>query len=155
MEGDHPWTSGIYKTVDAGKSWKLLPAISGKAVWSLALWPMKPDVIAAGTEDGVYQSLDAGANWTLISAPGNPEFRPVVSLAFDPANRAEWAEGLRIPTFAECAARGETPEVLFWVGCMGSFDARSKKVTVSFARMASESTSLSRMIISQILEFEA
>jgi hypothetical protein len=87
MEGDHPWTSGLYKTVDGGKSWKLLPAIGGKAVWSLALWPMKPDVIAAGTEDGVYQSLDAGANWTLISAPDNPEFRPVVSLAFDPANR--------------------------------------------------------------------
>ena len=87
MEGDHPWTSGVYKTVDAGKSWKLLPAISGKAVWSLALWPGKADVIAAGTEDGVYQSLDAGANWTLISAEGNPEFRPVVSLAFDPANR--------------------------------------------------------------------
>ena len=87
MEGDHPWTSGVYKTVDGGQSWKLLPGIKGKAVWSLALWPGKPDVIAAGTEDGVYQSLDGGAAWALISAPGNEEFRPVVSLAFDPSNR--------------------------------------------------------------------
>jgi Fe-S oxidoreductase/nitrate reductase gamma subunit len=67
----------------------------------------------------VFQSLErSGSPW-----------------AFDPADRAEWAEGLGIPTFAESAARGETPEVLFWVGCMGSFDARAKKITVSFARI--------------------
>jgi len=87
MEGDHPWTSGVYKTADGGRSWKLLPDTRGKAVWSLALWPGQPDVIAAGTGDGVYRSLDGGSNCTLISAPDNPEFRPVVSLAFDPANR--------------------------------------------------------------------
>jgi photosystem II stability/assembly factor-like uncharacterized protein len=87
MEGDHPWTSGLYKTVDAGQSWKLLPGTRGKAVWSLALWPSKPDVIAAGTADGVYRSLDAGENWAQISSPGNEELRPVVSLAFDPSNR--------------------------------------------------------------------
>ncbi len=87
MEGDHPWTSGVYKTSDGGQSWKLLPGIRGKAVWSLAMWPMKPDVIAAGTEDGVYRSLDGGASWDRISPEDNPEFRPVVSLAFDPSNR--------------------------------------------------------------------
>jgi photosystem II stability/assembly factor-like uncharacterized protein len=87
MEGDHPWTSGVYKTIDGGQSWKLLPGIRGKAVWSLALWPMKPDVVAAGTEDGVYRSLDGGASWDRISPEDNPEFRPVVSLAFDPSNR--------------------------------------------------------------------
>jgi photosystem II stability/assembly factor-like uncharacterized protein len=87
MEGDHPWTSGVYKTTDSGQSWTLLPGIRGKAVWSLALWPLKPDVIAAGTEDGVYRSLDGGASWDRISPEDNPEFRPVVSLAFDPSNR--------------------------------------------------------------------
>jgi photosystem II stability/assembly factor-like uncharacterized protein len=87
MEGDRAWTSGVYKTVDAGQSWKLLPGTRGKAVWSLALSPENQDVIAAGTADGVYRSLDGGENWTQISAPGNEELRPVVSLAFDPANR--------------------------------------------------------------------
>lgn len=86
MEGDHPWTSGLYKTTDAGKTWTLLPGTKGKAIWSLALFPAKPDVIAAGTGDGVYESADAGGSWKLISAPDNPEFRPVVSLAFDPGN---------------------------------------------------------------------
>ena len=55
--------------------------------------------------------------------------------AFQPADRARWAEGLDIPTMAELSARGERAEILFWVGCMGSFDDRAKKVTVAFARI--------------------
>ena len=55
--------------------------------------------------------------------------------AFQPADRAKWAEGMDIPTMAELSARGERPDVLFWVGCMGSFDDRAKKVTVAFARI--------------------
>jgi len=87
MESDHSWMSGVYKTIDAGKSWSLLPATKGKAVWSLALWPANPDVVVAGTADGVYRSSDAGGSWSLISPPGNLELRPVVSLAFDPINQ--------------------------------------------------------------------
>jgi len=34
---------------------------------------------------------------------------------------------------AEYATSGETPEVLFWVGCAGSFDQRAQKVTKAFA----------------------
>ena len=34
---------------------------------------------------------------------------------------------------AEMAAAGETPEVLFWVGCAGSFDQRAQKITKAFA----------------------
>ena len=55
--------------------------------------------------------------------------------AFDAADRARWADGLAIPTMAELAERGERPDVLFWVGCMGSFDDRAKKITVAFARI--------------------
>ena len=39
------------------------------------------------------------------------------------------------PTMAEMAAAGKSPEVLFWVGCAGSFDERYKKVTIAFARI--------------------
>ena len=55
--------------------------------------------------------------------------------AFNPADRAEWTQGLDIPTMAQMQARGETPDILFWVGCMGSFDDRAKKITVAFARI--------------------
>lgn len=36
---------------------------------------------------------------------------------------------------AEMAASGQSPEVLFWVGCMGSFDDRAKKITKAFAKL--------------------
>lgn len=54
---------------------------------------------------------------------------------FNPADRAAWAEGLNIQTMAELMESGRRPEVLFWVGCMGSFDDRSKKITVAFAKI--------------------
>lgn len=42
---------------------------------------------------------------------------------------------MTIPTMAELAAKGESPEVLFWVGCAGSFDDRYKRVTRAFAKL--------------------
>ena len=40
-----------------------------------------------------------------------------------------------VPTLAELTAKGEKPEVLFWVGCAGSFDERAKKITKSFVKI--------------------
>jgi len=40
---------------------------------------------------------------------------------------------MQIKTMAEYAANGEMPEVLFWVGCAGSFDQRAQKITKAFA----------------------
>lgn len=34
---------------------------------------------------------------------------------------------------ADMMASGETPEVLFWVGCAGSFDQRAQKISKAFA----------------------
>jgi Fe-S oxidoreductase len=34
---------------------------------------------------------------------------------------------------AELVAKGETPEILFWVGCSGSYDQRAQKITKAFA----------------------
>ncbi|HEU5148826.1 MAG TPA: (Fe-S)-binding protein [Chryseosolibacter sp.] len=42
---------------------------------------------------------------------------------------------MNVPTMAELAAKGETPEVLFWVGCAGSFDDRAKRVTRAFVQI--------------------
>lgn len=36
---------------------------------------------------------------------------------------------LHIPTVAELLAKGEAPEILFWVGCAGSFDERAQRIT--------------------------
>ncbi len=40
---------------------------------------------------------------------------------------------MHVPSMAELMANNETPEILFWVGCAGSFDQRAQKVTKAFA----------------------
>ena len=39
---------------------------------------------------------------------------------------------MAIKTAAEYFANGKSPEVLFWVGCAGSFDQRAQKITKAF-----------------------
>jgi len=42
---------------------------------------------------------------------------------------------MAIKTIAEYVSTGEQPEILFWVGCAGSFDARAKKVSQAFVKV--------------------
>ena len=42
---------------------------------------------------------------------------------------------MNIPTLKELNEKGIEPEILFWVGCAGSFDDRAKKITKSFVRL--------------------
>jgi len=39
---------------------------------------------------------------------------------------------MHVPTMAEFAAKGESPDILFWVGCAGSYDQRAQKITRAF-----------------------
>ncbi|WP_452224361.1 (Fe-S)-binding protein [Lacinutrix chionoecetis] len=45
------------------------------------------------------------------------------------------SEQIKVPTMAEMMAEGKQPEVLFWVGCAGSFDDRAKKITKAFVKL--------------------
>src|SRR5205807_1035694 len=49
--------------------------------------------------------------------------------------RGRWAEGLGVRTMSEASAAQEPIDVLYWVGCAGSFDDRNRKVAQSFARI--------------------
>jgi Fe-S oxidoreductase len=51
--------------------------------------------------------------------------------AFNPADRGNWAEGLGIKTMSEDPGG----DILFWVGCAGSFDDRYKKVSQALAKL--------------------
>lgn len=44
-------------------------------------------------------------------------------------------ESLKVPTMAELHSQGISPEVLFWVGCAGSFDDRAKKITKALVKI--------------------
>jgi Fe-S oxidoreductase len=62
---------------------------------------------------------------------GNMETNSVPWGGFGQADRANWAEGMNIKT----AAGDASMEVLFWVGCAGSYDERAKKTTKAFAEL--------------------
>ncbi len=51
--------------------------------------------------------------------------------AFSHTTRADWAEGLNIPLMST----KQEVDVLFWVGCAGSYDERYKKVTKAFSKL--------------------
>ena len=56
--------------------------------------------------------------------------------AFSASERADWAEGTDVKTMEETAEEErENLDVLFWVGCAGSYDDRYKKVTKAFAEL--------------------
>lgn len=62
---------------------------------------------------------------------GNMETNSVPWGGFSDADRANWTEGLNVKT----AAEDPEMDVLFWVGCAGSFDDRAKKITRAFAEL--------------------
>ena len=42
---------------------------------------------------------------------------------------------MAVRTIAQMAAEGQSPDILFWVGCAGSFDQRAQKITKAFAEI--------------------
>lgn len=48
------------------------------------------------------------------------------------------SEELNVPTMAEMMAQGKQPEVLFWVGCSGSYDDRAKRITRAFVKLLNQ-----------------
>jgi len=49
------------------------------------------------------------------------------------------SEKLNVPTMADFAAQGKKADILFWVGCAGSFDDRAKKITRAFIKILNHS----------------
>ena len=83
--------------------------------------------------------VDMRRDLVLMESSFPPEVQPVfrnlennfTPWAFAASNRADWAEGMNIPRMAD----GGEVEVLFWVGCAGSYDTRYRKVTQAFSRL--------------------
>ena len=77
---------------------------------------------------------DAQRAMTNIERQGNP-------WGLNRKEREEWRhvrEDVHIPTVKEVSKAGETFEYLFWVGSMGSYDNRSQKIALSFAKLLNE-----------------
>ncbi len=83
--------------------------------------------------------VDMRRNLVLMESSFPAELNPVFKnletnfnpWAFTSQDRANWAEGMGVKTMAE----DPEGEILFWVGCAGSFDARYQKVTKALAKL--------------------
>ena len=45
---------------------------------------------------------------------------------------------LNVPTLSDLKAEGKKADVVFWVGCAGSFDDRAKKITIAFVKILNQ-----------------
>lgn len=89
---------GLYRTTNNGATWELLESpMTGMQIWSVAVDPIDPNVILAGTKPpAIFRSSDAGQSWVKLSAAiaeecpiGPPR---VTNLVIDPRNhRSVWA----------------------------------------------------------------
>ncbi len=60
----------VYISTDGGTGWRRTPSAPPETVFALAVDPLEPDRIYAGTRNGVYLSTDRGAGWErLFSGP--------------------------------------------------------------------------------------
>ena len=67
---------------------------------------------------------EADATFRNMENKGNP-------WGFAPAERMKWAAGLDVPVMAE----KQEADILWWVGCSGSYDERSKKISVAMTKI--------------------
>jgi len=84
--GDVSGYAGVYKSEDSGFHWTRLEPTKGWSVLSIAVHPVKSNVVLAGTASGVFRSDDDGATWQRISPAMHFQIKSIVSLAMDPSN---------------------------------------------------------------------
>jgi photosystem II stability/assembly factor-like uncharacterized protein len=75
---------GVAHSDDGGRTFTVLPGISGQAVKALALAPSDPETVIVGTLTGVFRSRNGARSWRRISAEDHPELKNVNSIAIDP-----------------------------------------------------------------------
>ena len=89
--------TGVFRTRDGGASWARLGAAGDlPTVWSLAVDPVDPQTVFAGTRPAaIYRSRDGGATWKRLDAPVATECSIgqafVTRVLVDPADRTVWA----------------------------------------------------------------
>jgi len=84
---------GIYKSLDAGKTWKAMGLEKTKCIHRIIIDPTNPDVVYAGAignpydehpERGVYKTTDGGETWTKVLYTNDTS--GTADLVMDPSN---------------------------------------------------------------------
>ena len=109
---------GLYRSDDGGATWRLLEnPMKGSMVWSMAIDPVDPVVMFAGTgtpsTPGIFRSTDAGKSWSRLSVeiakdcPNVGVPRPT-GIAIDPTNDRNVWVGLEVDGVRYSRDGGET-----------------------------------------------
>ncbi len=118
-------------------------AIHGKAIDAQELWdcttcmacvnacPVAIDQLGAIIDLRRYLTLTEGAVQSSGANAMNSMERQGNPYGLPKADRLKWTEDLDVPR----AAAGEEYEVLFWVGCAGSYDQRAQKITRALVKI--------------------
>jgi photosystem II stability/assembly factor-like uncharacterized protein len=83
---------GVFKTVDAGKTWTdsssgLPKALAGSIITMLAVDPEHPQILYAGTFDKIFKTIDGARSWTAIAShPRITQTSSFSALTVDPAH---------------------------------------------------------------------
>ncbi|MEW6129462.1 MAG: glycosyl hydrolase [Acidobacteriota bacterium] len=93
IRGNFSYGDGVYKTTDAGKTWKHLGLVETRQISRVRVHPKNPDIVYVGAqghasapndERGVFKSTDGGATWKKILFKSNRA--GVTDLILDPSN---------------------------------------------------------------------
>ncbi|HEY2496792.1 MAG TPA: glycosyl hydrolase [Candidatus Angelobacter sp.] len=93
IRGDIIKGNGVYKSIDAGKTWTYMGLRDTSAIGRIAVHPKNPDiayvaalghVFGANPERGIYRTTDGGKNWTKVLF--KDENSGGIDLSLDPTN---------------------------------------------------------------------
>ena len=109
---------GLYESEDGGARWRLLDTpMRGSVVWSMAIDPVDPDVMFAGTgtpsKPGIHRTTDAGKSWEQLAVdiaadcPNVGIPRPT-GIAIDPTDHRHVWVGLEVDGIRRSVDGGDT-----------------------------------------------
>jgi photosystem II stability/assembly factor-like uncharacterized protein len=87
------WGDGVYKSTDAGKTWKHMGLRESTQIGRIAIHPKNPDIVYVGAMGdlwganparGVYKTTDGGQTWQQVLFVNDTV--AIVDLKMDPAN---------------------------------------------------------------------
>jgi Fe-S oxidoreductase len=113
-------------------------AISAEAVWACTTCGACVEVCPVNNEP-MRDILDIRRNLVLMDNQFPPQLQPAFRgmertgnpWNISPESRMDWAKGLSVPTIEQ----NPEPDILWWVGCAPSTDARAQKTAQSFAKI--------------------
>ncbi len=96
IRSQHSYGIGVYKSTDAGKTWKAIGLEDSRQIGRIVVAPTDPNLVYvaalghvydANPTRGVYRSADGGVHWKkVLNNPALPDDVGAVDLALDPAH---------------------------------------------------------------------